>query len=162
MNLWLFKQEPDDFSYADLEAAGKTLWDGVANPLALKYLRQISKGDKVYFYHTGKEKAVVGEMLVSAGPIKDPNSKDEKLVVVEVVPSKRLKNPVSLLKIKSDSSFSEWELVRIPRLSVMPVTLKQWQRTRAVCIVIFRVRYWLKLMHYRRRQKRNCFEMVKS
>lgn len=70
MNLWLFKQEPDDFSYADLEAAGKTLWDGVANPLALKYLRQIVKGDKVYFYHTGKEKAVVGEMVVSAGPQK--------------------------------------------------------------------------------------------
>ncbi len=128
MNLWLFKQEPDDFSYADLEAAGKALWDGVANPLALKYLRQINKGDKVYFYHTGKEKAVVGEMLVSGGPVKDPNSENEKLVVVEVVPSKRLKNPVTLLQIKADSSFSDWELVRIPRLSVMPVTLKQWNR----------------------------------
>jgi predicted RNA-binding protein with PUA-like domain len=128
MNLWLFKQEPEDFSYADLEAAGKTLWDGVGNPLALKYLRQISKGDKVYFYHTGKEKAVVGEMLVSAGPQKDSNSDNEKAVVVEVVPSKRLKNPVSLIQIKADSSFSDWELVRIPRLSVMPVTKAQWNR----------------------------------
>lgn len=128
MNLWLFKQEPEDFSYADLVAAGKTLWDGVANPLALKYLRQISKGDKVYFYHTGKEKAVVGEMLVSAGPQKDANSDDEKAVVVEVTPSKRLKNPVTLIQIKADSSLSDWELVRIPRLSVMPVTIAQWNR----------------------------------
>lgn len=128
MNLWLFKQEPEDFSYTDLEAAGKTLWDGVGNPLALKYLRQVSKGDKVYFYHTGKEKAVVGEMLVSSGPQKNANSDNDKAVVVEVIPSKRLKNPVSLVQIKADSSLSDWELVRIPRLSVMPVTKAQWDR----------------------------------
>ncbi|NDH07913.1 EVE domain-containing protein, partial [bacterium] len=84
--------------------------------------------DKVFFYHTGKEKAIVGEMLVSAGPKKDPKSDDEKLVVVEVVPSKKLKNPVGLDRIKADSSLSDWELVRIPRLSVMPVTQKQWDR----------------------------------
>lgn len=128
MNLWLFKQEPDEFSYKNLESTGKTLWDGVSNPLALKYLRQINKGDKVFFYHTGKEKAIVGEMLVSAGPKNDPKSDDEKLVVVEVVPSKKLKNPVGLDRIKADSSLSDWELVRIPRLSVMPVTQKQWDR----------------------------------
>ncbi len=134
MNLWLFKQEPESYSFSDLESEGKTTWDGVANPLALKYLRQISKGDKVYFYHTGKEKSVIGEMTISNGPKQDPNSDDPKLVVVEVVPSKRLKNPVSLDRIKQDSFFADWELVRIPRLSVMPVTKAQWERIQELSI----------------------------
>lgn len=134
MNLWLFKQEPESYSYADLESDKKTLWDGVANNLALKHLRKVSKGDKVYFYHTGKEKSVVGEMIVSEGPKQDPKSDDPRLVVVEVIPSKRLKNPVSLNRIKEDSFFVEWELVRIPRLSVMPVTKAQWNRIQELSI----------------------------
>ncbi len=132
MALWLFKQEPEDFSYSQLEEAGKTIWDGVSNPLALKHLRSIKVGDRALFYHTGKEKAIVGEMKVIAGPMQDPKEKDPKLVVVEVKPVKRYKVPVTLESIKEDKVFAGWELIRIPRLSVMPVSQEIWDRIEAL------------------------------
>lgn len=127
---WLFKQEPDDFSFADLEAAGRTTWDGVSNPVALKHLRAIAAGDTVFYYHTGKEKAVVGVAEVVAGPRPDP--KDEKLVVVDIQPVRRLAKPVTLAAIKADPAFAAWELVRIARLSVMPVPAELWQQVEAM------------------------------
>jgi|SRR5579883_1651014 len=130
MALWLFKQEPDDFSYADLEAAGSTVWDGVANPVAQKHLRSVRPGDQAFFYHTGNEKAVVGVMEVVGGPKPDPEN--EKLVVVEVKPVRRLKAPVTLAAIKADGAFADWELVRVPRLSVMPVSPVLWKRIEAM------------------------------
>lgn len=132
MALWLFKQEPEDFSYSQLEEAGKTVWDGVSNPLALKHLRSIKVGDRALFYHTGKEKAIVGEMKVIDGPMQDPKEKDPKLVVVEVKPVKRYKVPVTLESIKEDKVFAGWELIRIPRLSVMPVSQVMWDRIEAL------------------------------
>jgi predicted RNA-binding protein with PUA-like domain len=120
---WLFKQEPSCYSYADLEREGRTLWDGVANALALKYLSQVRHGDRVYFYHTGKEKAVVGEMRVVQ--VGDAN---EKPFSVEVAPVRRLDNPVTLARIKVDTQLREWDLLRLPRLSVLPMTARQWQR----------------------------------
>jgi predicted RNA-binding protein with PUA-like domain len=128
MARWLFKEEPTHYSYADLERDGRTLWTDVSNALARKHLRQVQPGDKVLYYHTGDEKAVVGIMEAVSGPQPDPNDDDPKAVAVEVRPMKRLKNPVSLAVIKNDPVFADWELVRISRLSVMPVSVQQWQR----------------------------------
>src|SRR5262245_14562435 len=122
---WLFKQEPDCYNYSALERDGRTEWDGVSNALAQKNLRQVRVGDRVLFYHTGKEKAVVGEMVVIAGP--RPASDDESQVVVEVAPVRRLA-PVMLKTIKEDPLLTNWGLVRLPRLSVVPVTPEQWRR----------------------------------
>lgn len=128
MAYWLFKEEPGHYSFADLERDGSTAWNGVTNNLALKNLRQVKPGDRVFFYHTGKEKAVVGEMLVVDGPKADPAGDGPKAVLVDVAPVRRLPQPVTLLKIKDDTALKDWELVRFPRLSVMPVTPAQWLR----------------------------------
>ncbi|MCU0705174.1 MAG: EVE domain-containing protein [Fimbriiglobus sp.] len=124
MALWLMKQEPDDYSFADLERDGTTTWDGVSNPLALKHLRSCAVGDLVFFYHTGKEKAVVGVMEV-VGTV--PTA-DGKNVTVTVQAVRRLPNPVTLATIKADAAFANWELVKQARLSVMPVTKAMWDR----------------------------------
>lgn len=126
MAYWLFKQEPSTYSYSQLEKDGRTVWDGVANNLALKHLRTMRKGDKALFYHTGDEKQVVGIMDVVSDPYPDP--KDSKMVVVDVRPAGRLTRPVTLEQIKNDQAFAGWELVRISRLSVMPVPGKLWDR----------------------------------
>jgi predicted RNA-binding protein with PUA-like domain len=122
MAVWLFKSEPEDYSYADLVREKKTWWTGVSNALARKHLRTIARGDRVWLYHTGKEKAVVGEMLVTKGPQVDPETPDDdKSVVVEVKPAGLLHTPVTLATIKTDPVFEGWDLIRIGRLSVMPV-----------------------------------------
>lgn len=128
MARWLFKEEPEHYSFADLQRDGKTLWDGVANNLARLHLRKVSPGDHVLFYHTGKEKAVVGEMKVTAGPCPDPSGDDPRSVVVEVAAVRKLPRAVTLVEVKADPALAEWDLVRMPRLSVMPVTEAQWQR----------------------------------
>jgi predicted RNA-binding protein with PUA-like domain len=128
MGQWLFKEEPEHYSYADLEREKTTLWDGVTNNLARKNLRQVRSGDRILFYHTGKEKAVVGEMRAVGDSRSDENSKDPKAVVVEVRPVRRLQHPVPLGLIKEDPVLVSWDLVRLPRLSVMPVSPDQWRR----------------------------------
>jgi predicted RNA-binding protein with PUA-like domain len=128
MARWLFKEEPTHYSFADLQRDGSTLWGGVTNHLALQHLRNVKPGDEVFFYHTGKEKAVVGVMRVVSGPVPDPEAEDEKLVAVEVKPLRTLSRPVTLAEIKADKALMGWDLVRLPRLSVMPVTDAQWRR----------------------------------
>jgi len=128
MAYWLFKEEPDHYNFADLERDGTTLWDGVSNNLARQNLRKVRAGDQAFYYHTGTEKAVVGEMRVVAGPKADPNDADPKAVVVEVEVVRRLHQPVPLSRIKEDPLLAAWDLVRLPRLSVMPVTEAQWRR----------------------------------
>jgi predicted RNA-binding protein with PUA-like domain len=130
MALWLFKQEPDCYPYAQLETDGKTMWDGVANPLALKYLRTCAAGDRAFYYHTGDEKAVVGVMEVTGPPV--PNEENPKLVAVPVKPVRKLANPVTLAAIKADAAFAEWELVKQARLSVMPVPPELWAKIEAL------------------------------
>jgi predicted RNA-binding protein with PUA-like domain len=125
---WLFKEEPDHYCYADLEKEGSTMWDGVTNALARQNLRQVRKGDRILFYHTGKEKAVVAEMQALADATADPNDSDPKAVVVHVGPVRRLLNPVPLRRIKDDPALANWDLVRNSRLSVMPVDKEQWGR----------------------------------
>jgi predicted RNA-binding protein with PUA-like domain len=91
-------------------------------------LRQVRRGDRVFFYHTGKEKAIVGEMRVVSDPRTDPNADDPKEVLIEVEAVRSLPHPVSLATIKNDPLLAGWELVRLARLSVMPVTQEQWRR----------------------------------
>ena len=123
---WLFKSDPETYSLSDLEREGKTVWDGVTNNLALKHLRSVHKGDSVLIYHTGEERAILGiaEVLRDAYP--DPKRKDSRLVVVDIKAVKRLQRPVSLDEIKKQASLKEFALVRLPRLSVMPVSESQW------------------------------------
>lgn len=128
MAYWLFKEEPEHYNFADLEKDGTTLWDGVTNSLARQNLRKVHQGDRVFYYHTGKERAVVGEMRVVSDPRSDPTADDSKAVVVEVEPVQRLQHPVSLKRIKQDPLLGDWDLARLPRLSVLPVTEAQWQR----------------------------------
>lgn len=127
MSYWLFKSEPSCYSYDDLERDKKTVWDGVANNLALKYLRQVKKGDLAIVYHTGDEKAAIGICEVVSNPYVDPKEQDPKLAVVDVKPKKRLSKPVTLASIKANEAFADFLLVKMSRLSVMPVTKEQWE-----------------------------------
>ncbi len=129
---WLLKTEPSDYSYADLSRDGKTVWDGVSNNLALKHLRNMKAGDLAFLYHTGKERALVGIAEVISGPYPDPKKNDPKLAVVDVKAREELPQSVSLAEVKADSEFSDFLLVRLPRLSVMPVTSPQWNRLLAM------------------------------
>jgi len=126
MAYWLFKEEPDHYSLEDLFRDKRTTWAGVENNLALKHLRSVKKGDQVLYYHTGKEKSVVGVMEVVKGPYPDPARDDARFVVVDVKPVRRLERPVSLAAIKASPKFADFALVRISRLSVMPVTDEQY------------------------------------
>jgi predicted RNA-binding protein with PUA-like domain len=128
MALWIFKQEPTCYSFSDLRRDGRTVWDGVGNALARKNLRQIKRGDLVLFYHTGKEKAVVGIMRAASDARDAPTPDDPKAVVVEVEPVGPLPRPVALAEIKAESALADWDFVRLPRLSVAPVTEAQWKR----------------------------------
>ena len=129
MNFWLFKEEPTHYSYDDLVKDGSTAWEGVHNNLALKNLRQVKKGDQIFYYHTGDEKAVVGIMKAVADAYSadgDAPLATSKEVGVKVAPLRKLKNPVSLHEIKADPKFKDFLLVKISRLSVMPVTKEHW------------------------------------
>ncbi len=129
---WLLKTEPSDYSNTDLERDERTIWDGVSNNLALKHLRNMKRGDLAFIYHTGKERALVGIAEVISDPYPDPGKNDAKLVVVDVKAKESLPQIVSLADVKADSEFSDFPLVRIPRLSVMPVTPAQWNRLLAM------------------------------
>ena len=128
MAYWLLKTEPSDYAYANLEADQGTLWDGVGNNLALKHLRQVRRGDQALIYHTGKERMVVGVAEVTSDPFPDPERDDPRLVVVEVKPKRKLTEPIRLAEVKSDPELQDFDLVRLPRLSVMPVAEAVWKR----------------------------------
>lgn len=123
---WLFKTEPTEYSYDDLEREKKTVWDGVANNLALKNLREVRLGDEVLIYHSGDEKAIVGIAEAISDAYPDPNESDDKVVVVNLKPKRKLSRPLELHEIKAIEPLSDFDLVRLPRLSVMPVSAAQW------------------------------------
>ena len=129
---WLFKEEPTHYGYDALVKDGKTSWSGVRNPVAQKHLRSVKKGDRIFYYHTGNEKAVVAIAKAASDAYPDPADKTGKLHAVDVVPAGKLKRPVTLAEIKADQAFAGFELVRIPRLSVMPVAEKLWARIEAL------------------------------
>jgi predicted RNA-binding protein with PUA-like domain len=121
---WLVKEEPDNYSYSQFLSDKTTVWAGVRNPVAQRHLREMKKGDRVFFYHTGKEKAIIGTATVLKTAYPDP--KDGNLVVVELAAGKALKRPVTLAEVKADKRFATMPLVRIARLSVQPVTDEEW------------------------------------
>lgn len=127
MNYWLLKTEPSSYSYLDLERDRKTTWDGVSNPVALRNLRGMEKGDQVFIYHTGDEKSIIGIARVTKAGYPDPRGDDPKLVVVDLEAVRPVKNRVTLAQVKADKRFVDFALTRIPRLSVMPVTAVQWK-----------------------------------
>src|SRR4029079_6501026 len=128
MAQWLVKEEPEHYSYDQLVKEKKTVWAGVKNPLAQKHLRSIKRGDRVFYYHTGKEKAIVAIAAAASNAYPDPKDATGKAYVVDVAPVKKLQRPVTLAEIKGDGAFADFPLVRMSRLSVMPVTDAEWAR----------------------------------
>ena len=126
VNYWLTKQNPTSYNFSTLEKEKKTMWDGVHNNLALKHMNNMTKGDLVFFYHSGDEKQIVGIMTVTSKAYPNPSEKNERFVVVDVKYKKKLKRPVTLDEIKKEKRFKNWELLRISRLSVMPVPKQIW------------------------------------
>lgn len=127
MNYWLLKTEPSTYSHADLVRDKRTTWDGVSNPVALKNIRAMQKGDEVMIYHTGDEKQIVGFATVASAPYPDPKDKEGKLTVVDLSAGGKVGKPVTLAAVKGDARFQDFALVRLSRLSVMPVTPAQWK-----------------------------------
>jgi predicted RNA-binding protein with PUA-like domain len=123
---WLFKEEPTHYGYDSLVKDKRTVWSGVKNPLAQKHLRSVKKGDRIFYYHTGDEKSVVGIAKALGDAYADPQDKTGKQSVVDVAPVKKLAQPVTLASIKADAAFKTFPLVRISRLSVMPVSDDEW------------------------------------
>jgi len=125
---WLLKTEPTTYSFDRLLTDGQAVWDGVRNNLALKYLREMKAGDQVLVYHSGSDKAVVGTAKVVRPAYPDPAADDPKLVVVDLVPGSRLPKAVPLAAVKAEPSLADLPLVRMPRLSVMPVPGEAWKK----------------------------------
>ena len=126
MKYWILKSEPSTYSLNDLERDKKTVWDGVHNNLALKHMREMKYGDLVLFYHTGDERQAVGIMEVISEPYPNPKEDNKRFIVVDVKYKKSLKRPITLHEMKKQKKFQNWELIRISRLSVMPVPKHIW------------------------------------
>jgi len=129
VNYWLAKQEPSGprgYNFEQLKKEKTTVWDGVHNNLALKHMREMKSGDLVLFYHTGIERQAVGIMQITSKPYPNPKENNERFIVVDVKYTKTLKRPVTLNELKKEKKFQNWELIRISRLSVMPVPKSIW------------------------------------
>ena len=127
MAYWLIKSEPSAYSFEQLEKDKHTTWDGVRNFAARGHLKSMKKGDQVFFYHSNEGLNIVGIAEITKEQYPDPKTPGEPWIVVDMKPVKKLKKPVSLSSIKEDSRLSEMALVRIGRLSVGPVTEKEWK-----------------------------------
>lgn len=131
VSYWLAKQEPSGprgYNFSQLQKDKTTMWDGVHNNLALKHMRNMKKGDLAFFYHTGSERQAVGIMEVVSKPYSNPDEDNERFIVVDVKYKKPLKRPVTLDEMKKEKKFKDWELLKISRLSVMPVPKKIWDQ----------------------------------
>ena len=123
---WLVKSEPDAYSWQQLVKDKETSWDGVRNFAARLHLKNMKKGDEVFYYHSNEGTDIVGIAKVSKEFYQDPTTDDDKWVSVMLKPVKALKNPVSLAQIKANKKLQNMALVRIGRLSVQPVTDEEW------------------------------------
>jgi predicted RNA-binding protein with PUA-like domain len=128
MARFLVKTEPSTYSFADLQRDRRTVWDGVSNPVALKHLATIRKGDTVVVYHTGDEKQAVGLAVAASDAYPDPKLGDPKRPVVDLAADQPLPKAVTLAQVKADAVLKTTELARLPRLSVMPFSEAQFQR----------------------------------
>lgn len=126
MNYWLLKTEPSVYSFDHLVKDKKTVWDGVGHNTALKNIRDSRKGDLAFIYHTGDEKQIVGIAEIISDPYSDPKSDNPRMAVFDIKAVKKLNKPVTLARIKSDSKYSEFRLVRESRLSVVSVPKEFW------------------------------------
>ena len=127
MNYWLVKSEPSTYGWEKLVKDKKTTWDGVRNYAARIHLRSMKKGDEVLFYHSNEGMEIVGITKVDKEAYQDPTTEDTNWVAVDLKPYKKLKKPVSLSQVKADKHLKDMALVRIGRLSVQPVTEKEWK-----------------------------------
>ncbi len=127
MAYWLVKSEPSAYSWDDLVKEKQTVWSGVRNYAARLHLRNMKKGEEVLFYYSNEGTDIVGIAKVAKECYQDPTTDDDRWVAVDLKPHKKLKKPVSLATIKKDRRLSEMALVRIGRLSVQPVTDKEWK-----------------------------------
>ena len=125
-NRWLFKTEPSVYSFQQLQKDKKTMWDGVKNNLALKNLKDIKKGDEIFIYHTGDEKAAVGIARALGGAYPDPSQKNPRMLVVDIEAVKPLPRAVTLAEVKANKKLANFDLVRLSRLSIMKVSDEQW------------------------------------
>ena len=123
---WLLKTEPSAYSWAALERDGRAVWDGVKNALALRHLAAVAKGDRILVYHTGNEKAVVGIAAALSAPYPDRKQKNARLLVIDIRPVRSLRRPVPLAEMRANPKLKGFDLLRLPRLSVMPVSDPQW------------------------------------
>ena len=123
---WLVKEEPKSYSFDQLVADGRTRWSGVRNPLAQKHLRSITGGDRILYYHTGTVRAVVGTARAAGAAFQDPADRTGRLHAVDIEPVAPLARPVPLDAIRKMKAFAGHPLLRIPRLSVMPISDAQW------------------------------------
>jgi len=126
MSYWLVKSEPDAYSWEQLEKDKQTEWTGVRNYAARNHLKTMKKGDEVLFYHSNVGLEIVGIAKVAKEAYQDPTTDEAAWVVVDLKPYKKLKKPVSLDAIKKEKRLKDMALVRIGRLSVQPVTDKEW------------------------------------
>ena len=131
-SFWLLKTEPSVYSWSDLVRDRHTVWDGVSNAAALIHLRAMAKGDEAILYHSGDDKAIIGIAKIVKGPYPDPKLDDPRRVVIEIEPVRALKAPVPLTAVKSAPQLSQFGLVRISRLSCMPVSPAHRERLRAL------------------------------
>lgn len=132
MNRWILKTDADVYPFEQLEREGKAVWDGVSNAVALKHIRGMAPGDPLLIYHSGEGKELVGLARVTSSPYQDPKQSDPKLVVVDIEAGRRLPKTVSLASIKADPFFADLALVRMSRLSVIPVPEAQWKKLLAM------------------------------
>jgi len=126
MSYWLVKSEPSAYGWEQLEKDKRTDWTGVRNFAARNHLKSMKKGDEVLYYHSNEGLEIVGVAKVSKEAYQDPTSKEATWVAVELMPHKKLKKAVSLDTVKKDKRLKDMALVRIGRLSVQPVTEKEW------------------------------------
>ncbi|MDQ3208347.1 MAG: EVE domain-containing protein [Gemmatimonadales bacterium] len=128
MAYWILKTDADSYPFDQLERERRAVWDGVTNALALKHIRSMAPGDTALIYHSNVGKDLVGLARITSEPYPDPKRQDPKLVVVDLEADRRLPKPVSLAAVKADPAFSDLGLVRMARLSVIPVPAEQWRK----------------------------------
>ena len=128
MAYWILKTDADSYPFDQLERERRAVWDGVTNALALKHIRSMAPGDTALIYHSNVGKDLVGLARITSEPYPDPKRQDPKLVVVDLEADRRLPKPVSLAAVKADPAFSDLGLVRMSRLSVIPVPAEQWRK----------------------------------
>ena len=130
MSYWAFLADPESYGWNELEREGSAVWDGIRNAIAQRNLRSCAVGDEALIYHTAPDKAIIGIARVTGAARPDPA--DEKRVVVDVEPVRRLAKPLTLAELKADATLQELSFVRMPRVAVQPVTAAQWKRVLAL------------------------------